>query len=870
MPSDAVDSVLSLLVFQRLYRSLALRLLIIGCLTVFFVLLIGIGIDRVAVVLHQKREQPKIVKLAHDLNLFVLQPHLSALASLAANQEVLDICHGKTRQDNPVLLKVLNTAQEVLDVAFVYVMNNSGTVISCSTAPDEITLTGNNYRFRPYFYYAMAGSSYVYPAFGITTKIKGVYFSHPVYDKEGARPIGVVVIKSKEHLLNTFLQAEQDGTETLILSPEGVVFAATNPEWIFRILRSISPHQLQELRNSTQYGQTQFDPLPFSLDDGLITHNEQRTVVSLQPIQIDGWRIASLSVFSSPWVAILLSSCCILALGTLTAVIIYNAHKEQELTDQIRAGQEANYRTQVAHRSSVLELETIFSTSLVGIVLIRDGQIINANKRMCEMFGYDQEELRCLDIRHLFACRRAFRRFVRRYLHLLMNSDIEQVEYDLRKKDGTLVPCTLSGKAINRAHLAQGSVWVIEDISRRKAAEQELEHSKQAAEAASIAKGQFLANMSHEIRTPMNGIIGLTNLLLRHELTEGQREHLVLIQRSAIRLLTIINDILDFSKLEAGRFELELQPFSLRGLLQEVVQPMEPTIRRKNLQFKLSVNPAVPDIIHGDQTKIMQVLTNLIDNSLKFTKNGGVSLDVQISPATDSAQQMLLFQVTDTGIGIVSSYQNKVFESFSQADSSHSRKFGGTGLGLSISKGLVELMGGRIWFESAPERGTRFWFTIPLVAHENNATLIRDDRAAIHRKNNITSQGQGRRILVAEDEYINIILIKSLLQQEGYHVTIVRTGREAVEAWRGGVFDCILMDIQMPEMDGYEAVSRIREAEGDRAHIPIFAMTAHAMSGDRQKCIAAGMDDYIAKPVDGVRVLQLLQEYLLVDASHER
>jgi PAS domain S-box-containing protein len=869
MTLSTVEHFFASLPLQRLHRSLEVRLSIIFCLTILVALLSSIGVNHVAFLVHQHKQQPKTEKLAFDFNLFVLQPLMAAVASLATNQEVLDICHGKSHRDNPGLLQVLNTTQRILNVSLVYVMDVDGTVTGCSVAPEEMSLTGNNYRFRPYFYYAMAGLPYVYPAIGVTTKVKGVYFSAPIYGESTSKPIGVMVIKSKDTLIETFLHTEKTGAENLLLSPDGVVFAATNPDWVLRILHPVTPHKLEDLRASNQYGQQPFEQLPFSLDDSIITYNDTQVSASIHPVQINGWRIASISPLSYPWFAVILSTGFILAVGTLTGVVVYNSHKKLELADQVQAGQEASDRAQALHRTSVLELETIFSTSLVGIVLIRDGQIVNANKRMCEMFGYDQDELRCLDIRFLFTGRRAFRRFVRRYLHLLMNSNIEQVEYDLRTKNGALVPCTLSGKAIDRHHLGQGTVWVIEDISRRKAAEQQLEQSRQAAEAASVAKGQFLANMSHEIRTPMNGIIGLTNMLLRQELTDGQREHLELIQRSSIRLMTIINDILDFSKLEAGRFELEYHSFSLRGLLREVVQPMEPTIRRKHLHFKLQVDPAVPDIIHGDQTKIMQVLTNLLDNSLKFTKHGTVSLDVRMRTAPEHPQQMLVFEVADTGMGILPSYHHKVFESFSQADSSHSRKFGGTGLGLSISKGLVELMGGSIWFESAPEQGSSFWFTVPLVAAQNDASVSCGERTTGQHEDSIIPQGQGRRILVAEDEYINSLLIRNLLQQAGYHVTMVRNGREAVEAWRGGIFDCVLMDIQMPEMDGYEAVARIREAERGGAHIPIIAMTAHALSGDRQKCIASGMDDYIAKPIDGQRVLLLLHQYLPTAAPDE-
>jgi PAS domain S-box-containing protein len=221
---------------------------------------------------------------------------------------------------------------------------------------------------------------------------------------------------------------------------------------------------------------------------------------------------------SFPWFAVLFLCGIVFSLGTLNALIVLHAHKEEHLVGQLLAGQEASQIAKAAHRTSVLELETIFSTSLVGIVLVREGRIVNANKRMGEMFGYDLQEMIGSDVRQFFPGRRVFRRFIRRHLHLLIGSNIEQVEYELKRKDGSHISCTLSGKAIDRSNLAQGTVWVIEDISRRKAAEHQLEQAREAAEAVSVAKSEFLANMSHEIRTPMNGIIGLTNILLQQNM----------------------------------------------------------------------------------------------------------------------------------------------------------------------------------------------------------------------------------------------------------------------------------------------------------------------------------------------------------------
>ena len=843
-------------------RTLNLRLLGIAALTLLLACAAVLISDKVTYLLHRKQQRPVTANLAAEIDTFIIRYYNNSVQELAALEEVTEVCGGRTRVDNVALRRVLNSARGALGVALVYVMDRNGLVIGSSSTLEDNSLTGNTYQFRPYFYQAMQGAPSLFPAIGVTTKRKGFYFSAPVRAAGEKNPIGVMVVKTRSETIDRFFANQAGHLDVLLLSPDGVVFASTREEWNFRPAWPVAPARMEELRKTRQFGDMELPALPFSLKNGMIRHDGVRRSVDLQSLPMDGWQVATLEAVPFPLATALLLSCVIVSLGLLLCLVTVHSHKEQQLTGQVLAGREAREKAEAGRRASVLEMETIFRTSLVGIILVRDGSIVNANDRASEMFGYSREAIRSLDIRHFFTGRRSFRRFVRRYLRLLIDSDVEQVEYQLKKKDGSVFPCTLSGKAVNPANLAQGTVWVLEDISRRKEAERELEQAKAAAEAASVAKSEFLANMSHEIRTPMNGIIGLSNILLREPITDSQREHLELIQRSAIRLMTIINDILDFSKLEAGRFELEQRPFSLRELLREVIRPMEPTAQRKNLQVKLSIEPEVPDLVVGDQTKLMQVLTNLIDNSLKFTKKGFVSVTVSKQLSNGKSEGKLQFEVADTGIGIVPAYQSKVFESFTQADSSHSRRFGGTGLGLSITKGLVQLMDGNIWFDSEPDMGTRFYFTLPCLTPSSSAQKALHDERVERMDDGKLLLGGGRRILVAEDEYINKILIRTLLKQAGYHVTVVQNGREAVDAWRGGIFDAILMDIQMPAMDGYEAVARIREAEGEGEHIPVIAMTANAMSGDRDKCLSAGMDDYIAKPIDGRAVLYLLQRYL--------
>jgi PAS domain S-box-containing protein len=849
--------------FTNAFPMLKIKLSIIVILTILLVSIIFLGADRITLNLHRKHQQPLTGNLVGQINSFIIQNYTHSAANLATINEIVEVCAGHSSIDNPHLLRVLNTAQRSVGVALVYVMDITGAVIGCSNGSNEISLTGNRYPFRPYFFNALSGKPYLFPAVGITTKRKGFYFSAPVYHPNTKQPSGVVVIKTRSESIDSLFSSLRGKFEAFLLSPDGVVFTSTQENWNFCTAWPLTEKRLAELKASRQFDDSKLPPLPFSLQNNTFDYNRVRFSVDLQPLQIEGWQIATLVPVSFPWTIVILFCCVALSLGALSCVVVLHDFKEKQLAGQVVAGQEASDKAEAAHRASVRELETIFSASLVGIILVRDGKIINANNRMTEMFGYSRKEIVEGDIHQFFPERKAFRRFVREHLHLLIESDVEQVEYLLKRKDGRTLPCTLSGKAINTANLSQGTVWVIEDITKRKNVEKELEQAKVAAEAASVAKSEFLANMSHEIRTPMNGIIGLSNILLRGTIPDSQREHIELIQRSAIRLMTIINDILDFSKLEAGRFELEKQPFSLRSVLKEVMQPVEPTAHRKNLQLKLMVAPDVPEVLVGDQTKLMQVLTNLIDNSLKFTRNGYVTVRVRLQRKGNPSGDKLLFEVVDTGIGIVPAYHAKVFESFSQADSSHSRKFGGTGLGLSITKGLVELMGGEIWFDSEPNIGTRFYFTLPFVKPDSVPHTPIGIKGYTSSSNEFPlPTGQGKRILVAEDEYINKILMSTLLKQAGYHVTVVANGREAVDAWRGGVFDCILMDIQMPEMDGYEAVARIREAEKEDEHIPVIAMTAHAMSGDRKKCLNAGMDDYVAKPIDGEIVLQLLRQYL--------
>mgnify|MGYP001413435802 CR=1 FL=1 len=669
----------------------------------------------------------------------------------------------------------------------------------------------------------------------------------------------------------------------------------------------------------------------------------------------------------------------------------------QRLADKVALAVTNRERAAAAERVRVLaeEQSAIFESATSGIVHIRDRVMVRCNRKLEELFGYGAGEMTGQPTRIWYPDEQAYAAGGGPVLEQIARGETHSREQQLVRKDGSWFWCRITGRAVDPADPAKGSVWMLDDVTMERAMDEALRDAKRIAEEATQAKSMFLANMSHEIRTPMNAIIGMSHLALKTELTAKQRDYVSKIHNAGTSLLGIINDILDFSKVEAGKLDIEHVPFRLDDVLDNVSSLVAQKAFDKGLELVFDVAPDLPQALVGDPLRLGQVLTNLVSNAVKFTERGQIAVALRAAERTGE-RVLLRAEVRDTGIGMTPEQCAKLFQAFTQADGSTTRKYGGTGLGLTISRRLVELMGGSIHAESAPGEGSAFiftaWFDIGdagalrqrllpealngmrvLVADDNAAAreilgeqlrglgfsasavgsgadavqaveaaagdhpfavvfvdwkmpgmdgietarrlrgLPRPPRVAMatafgHEEARtlaeaagieaflvkpvsqsslvdalvgMFSEGAGAtaraagaardgarldgcRLLLAEDNEINQQIAVELLEGAGAEVVVAGNGREALGKVLGGapeVWSAVLMDLQMPEMDGIEATKRIR-AEARYATLPIIAMTAHAMVEERERCLAAGMVDHIAKPIDPHAMFQTLSRWV--------
>ena len=776
---------------------------------------------------------------------------------------------GQVPHDAPVVVAKLAAAQALFEADGAYVISARGVVVAHATK--DVSSTGANVAFRPYFRNAMAGAANVYAAVGTVSNERGLYYAAPLrYDtRQTSEIIGVIVLKMPTTRVDQLLHFA--GNDTLLLSPQGVVFSSTRPPWLLHMTPPGDAARIADIRKLKQFG-GRFDQqtpplLPFDPAAKEVEWQDKHHLVFSKQVDwgdpAGPWQLVALHNSgvlvsgSERWGTGLLAFAVLATLGLLLLQVLVGRRRIAAAT--------ARYNM----------MGTALEVSPMSVAITNTaGAIEWVNAQFEKDTGYAAAEVQNQHIGKLLAPNNQQEKFPE-VAQAVLAGQSWRGELFNKRKDGSLFPGhVLVSPIFGPKGQVTGFVNLQEDTTEAVALREQLVRAKEVADAANRSKGSFLANMSHEIRTPMNAIIGMAYLVRQTGLNPRQTDYVSKIQQSGQHLLAIIDDILDVSKVEAGKLSLEHIPFELANVLDQVVNVTSAKAATKGLILACEVSPEVPHRLVGDPLRLGQILINYTNNAVKFTAQGQIRITVGVERRLEKAL-LLRFSVVDTGIGLTAEQSGRLFQSFEQADTSTTREYGGTGLGLAISKGLATLMGGEVGVDSTFGQGSTFWFTALLGLPQRPAKAdakalgapLSTPLSALGTEPDAKARlaaFQGARILLVEDNEINQEVAGELLRAVGFAVDIAQNGQVAVARVSemnaaNSPYDLVLMDLQMPVMDGFTATARIKADPANR-QLPVAAMTANAMREDRERCTAAGMTGFIAKPIDPESFWRLLAD----------
>ncbi|MEN8222839.1 MAG: response regulator [Acidobacteriota bacterium] len=751
---------------------------------------------------------------------------IEVIRSISSIKQVVEICSGSFPPDNALFTTNFNSIKKIVGASLLYLMDPSGLVIGSSNYEKSKTLLGKNYKFRPYFKQALQGDNSFYVAVGVTTGERGMYFGFPV--RKNGEVVGVIVIKF--NLTNIDYIIQKTGLNGGFVSSDGIIFSSSDKDWLFGMTRKLSEERLKKIKDSRQLGIYDVRKFEYDISANRVKFSGKNCFVKRSKLDIPGWGIFTFyfPVMNLNYIPPIILFSLFLIIESLILNTFVNL-KQKRASD-------------LSLRESRARFQYLFESSMDSI-LILDGErnIIDVNPVTASRFGYTKEELKGEKFSILFHedsiadCEKQMR---------IVEMELRnRFEFHGKKKDNSELHVD-SSMVYLRGETMENSAFFItcNDITERKEAEVLLKNAKEEAENANKSKSEFLANMSHEIRTPMTAILGFSELLETTELKGKQGEYINVIKNSGESLLYLIDEILDFSKIEAGKVIIERKNFELGKLLGEIRETTKIWIKEKNVELIINTGKNIPQYLCGDPERLRQILRNLLNNAVKFTEQGEISLNIELRKELDPWVS-LNFTVSDTGIGISRDNTDKLFKSFSQIDSALSRKYEGTGLGLAITSKLVEMMGGKLEVKSELNKGTTFAFSV------NFGMADYAENEDSHRKpsSELKKDLSDYSVLVVEDNSVNRMLLDYTLKREGFNVSSVINGDDALDILEKEKFDLILMDIQMPGKDGVEVTREIRRTSNK--NIPVIALTANAMKGDREKYIDLGLDDYLSKPI---------------------